>query len=245
MPPLSFCVFFLLANLTCLSVKSKRDPYIILCFSILLVQPSHSSTEQPPNLDPDNIYLLSDTHVVFVVAVENYDFHVWLTAPPFPPLASSVPTSPSLSPTLHPSLWSSPSPSLATATTYSSCSLSVTTYQTTSVWSSTSPRTTTSPQLLCSLGCYSPCANLYSTFISFTFSLQKPFFLSLSLFFLFSFKRWPMTWHRFDGGEDDAVEVVAPSRLKEVWGESHREDLNSPRLWSSARVHIERFCALD
>lgn len=193
MPPLSFCVFFLLANLTCLSVKSKRDPYIILCFSILLVQPSHSSTEQPPNLDPDNIYLLSDTHVVFVVAVENYDFHVWLTAPPFPPLASSVPTSPSLSPTLHPSLWSSPSPSLATATTYSSCSLSVTTYQTTSVWSSTSPRTTTSPQLLCSLGCYSPCANLYSIFISFTFSLQKPFFLSLSLssfFFPLNVDQW-------------------------------------------------------
>ncbi|KHN17863.1 L-type lectin-domain containing receptor kinase S.4 [Glycine soja] len=32
--------------------------FFILCSLILLVQPSSSSTQQPPNLDPDNIYLL-------------------------------------------------------------------------------------------------------------------------------------------------------------------------------------------
>ncbi|KAL2990906.1 hypothetical protein AAZX31_11G229600 [Glycine max] len=54
--------------------------FFILCSLILLVQPSSSSTQQPPNLDPDNIYLLGDAHVVSAAA-DNGDSHVRLTRP--------------------------------------------------------------------------------------------------------------------------------------------------------------------
>ncbi|KAG4934915.1 hypothetical protein JHK85_049834 [Glycine max] len=50
----------------------------ILCSLILLVQPSSSSTQQPPNLDPDSIYLLGDAHVV---SAADADSHVRLTRP--------------------------------------------------------------------------------------------------------------------------------------------------------------------